>query len=76
LTLTLPHHQGTVSIEDGQLKFVPDADFDSLADGQSTNVTVQYVVVDEEGLESTSTATITVNGTNDGPQPQPVRHLH
>ena len=59
--------QGTVSVVNNQLQFVPDSDFDSLANGESTTVTVRYVMSDDEGAESTSTATITVTGTNDDP---------
>nr|WP_246506578.1 Ig-like domain-containing protein [Kistimonas asteriae] len=59
--------QGTVSVVNNQLQFVPGSDFDSLANGESTTVTVRYVMSDNEGAESTSTATITVTGTNDDP---------
>ncbi len=59
--------QGTVSIVNNQLQFVPGADFDNLASDESTTVTVRYVMSDDEGAESTSTATITVTGTNDAP---------
>ncbi|WP_066016649.1 Ig-like domain-containing protein [Endozoicomonas atrinae] len=59
--------QGTVSVVNNQLQFVPGSDFDSLANGESATVTVRYVMSDDEGAESTSTATITVTGTNDAP---------
>ncbi|WP_211831194.1 Ig-like domain-containing protein, partial [Kistimonas asteriae] len=59
--------QGTVSVVNNQLQFVPGSDFDSLANGESSTVTVRYVMSDNEGAESTSTATITVTGTNDDP---------
>ncbi|GFR71584.1 delta-60 repeat domain-containing protein, partial [Elysia marginata] len=59
--------QGTASVVNNQLQFVPGSDFDSLASGESTTVTVRYVMSDDEGAESTSTATITVTGTNDAP---------
>ena len=59
--------QGTVSIVNNQLQFVPGTDFDSLASGDTATVTVRYVMSDDEGAESTSTATITVTGTNDTP---------
>ncbi|WP_152558898.1 tandem-95 repeat protein [Endozoicomonas numazuensis] len=56
---------GTVSIENNQLKFDPGADFDFLASGESTAVTVSYTMADDSGAESSSTATITVTGLND-----------
>ncbi|OQX35818.1 MAG: hypothetical protein B0D91_10075, partial [Oceanospirillales bacterium LUC14_002_19_P2] len=59
--------QGTVSVVNNQLQFVPGSDFDNLASGESTTVTVRYVMSDNKGAESTSTATITVTGTNDDP---------
>ena len=59
--------QGSVSIVNNQLQFVPGGDFDSLAEGESTTVTVRYVVSDEDGATSESTASITVTGTNDAP---------
>ncbi|GAA4652839.1 VCBS domain-containing protein [Kistimonas scapharcae] len=59
--------QGTVSVVNNQLQFVPGSDFDSLASGESTTVTVRYVMSDDEGATSESTATITVTGTNDAP---------
>ncbi len=59
--------QGTVSIVNNQLQFVPGSDFDSLATGETATVTVRYVMSDNEGATSESTATITVTGTNDAP---------
>ena len=58
---------GTVSIVGNQLQFNPGSDFTYLAAGESATVTVSYTMSDDEGLESTTTATITVNGVNDGP---------
>ncbi|MFK0569931.1 VCBS domain-containing protein, partial [Endozoicomonas sp.] len=58
--------QGTVSIIDNQLQFVPGTDFDSLTAGDTATVTVRYVMADNEGATSEATVTITVTGTNDG----------
>ncbi len=59
--------QGAVSIVNNQLQFVPGSDFDSLATGESATVIVRYIMSDNEGATSESTATITVTGTNDAP---------
>ncbi|WP_345193225.1 Ig-like domain-containing protein [Kistimonas scapharcae] len=58
---------GSVSIVGNQLQFNPGSDFSYLAAGESATVTVSYTMSDDEGLESTATATITVNGVNDAP---------
>jgi VCBS repeat-containing protein len=52
---------------DNQLKFEPGTAFDSLPNGESTEVTVSYTMSDDAGVESTSTVTITVMGTNEVP---------
>ncbi len=58
---------GSVSIVGNELFFDPGTDFDYLAEGQTTEVVVTYTMSDEHGAESSSTATITVTGTNDAP---------
>ncbi|WP_373035517.1 VCBS domain-containing protein [Sulfurimonas sp.] len=58
---------GSVSIVDNKLVFNPGTDFDYLGNGQSTDVIVSYTMSDDQGAESSSTATITVTGTNDAP---------
>ena len=59
--------QGTVTVEGNQLRFDPGNDFDSLAAGESTSVTVRYTMSDDEDASSTSTVTLVINGTNDKP---------
>ena len=63
----LPAGQGTVTIQNNQLKFDPGTDFDHLAQGATATVIVHYTMSDEWGATSTSTATITVTGVNDAP---------
>ncbi|VUD46876.1 Bifunctional hemolysin/adenylate cyclase [Thalassocella blandensis] len=58
---------GLVSIVDNKLVYDANGTYDSLANGETAEVEVSYTVVDSEGVSSTSTATITVTGTNDGP---------
>ena len=58
---------GSVSVVANELVFEPGTDFDHLAEGQTTTVTVEYTASDSRGAATTSTATITVTGTNDGP---------
>ncbi|GFR58413.1 bifunctional hemolysin/adenylate cyclase, partial [Elysia marginata] len=59
--------QGTVTVDGNQLRFDPGSDFDNLAAGESTSVTVRYTMSDNEGSSSTSTVTLVINGTNDKP---------
>ena len=45
-----------------RLVFDPQDDFDGLRAGEKATVTVDYIMSDDDGATSTSTATITVNG--------------
>jgi VCBS repeat-containing protein len=74
LTLTAasaPPGQGSASVVSNQVEFDPGADFDSLAVGESVDVVVAYDIEDEHGAVASSTVTITVTGTNDGPVANP-----
>ena len=64
---SVPNGHGTVTIVGNQVSFDPGHDFDYLGVGQTAQVVVSYTVSDEHGAQSTSTATITVTGTNDLP---------
>ena len=71
-TLTLnsvaaPPGQGSATIANNQLEFNPGSDFDHLAVGETTTVTLDYGIEDEHGAASASTVTVTVTGTNDAP---------
>src|SRR6185503_19104198 len=50
-----------------QLQFNPGTDFDHLAQGATEVVVINYTMRDEYGAMSSSTLTVTVTGTNDGP---------
>ncbi|OLO06294.1 hypothetical protein BTW08_18335, partial [Salinicola sp. MH3R3-1] len=53
---------------DGSYSFTPGTDFDSLAAGQSRDVTFSYTATDNDGgVSEPKTVTITVTGTNDAP---------
>lgn len=70
LTVTgasVPQDQGTVSIVNNQVVFDPGTDFDHLAAGHSSQVTINYTVADEHGATTGGLATVTITGTNDGP---------
>jgi VCBS repeat-containing protein len=58
---------GSVTIEDNQLLFDPGSDFDFLEVGDSIDVAIDYIVVDEFGYYSEATLTVSVIGTNDAP---------
>ncbi|HEX8302688.1 Ig-like domain-containing protein [Sphingomonas sp.] len=62
-----PSGQGVASVVDNKLVFTPGTNFDDLAAGATEIVTVSYIMADEHGAQSSSTVTITVTGTNDGP---------
>ncbi|MGE5652029.1 MAG: retention module-containing protein, partial [Bacillota bacterium] len=54
--------------QDGTYTFNPGSDFDSLAAGQSRDVSFTYTATDNNGAVSAAqTVTITVTGTNDAP---------
>jgi len=66
-----PAGQGTASVVGNQVQFDPGGDFDGLAVGESEVVVVGYTISDEHGATASSTLTITVTGTNDGPVANP-----
>ncbi|MBM6584378.1 VCBS domain-containing protein, partial [Microvirga sp. BT689] len=61
-----PAGKGTAAVVDNKLVFTPGTAFDHLAQGATETVTLSYTMRDEHGLESASTVTVTVTGTNDG----------
>ena len=65
--VSVPAGQGTVAIVGNQVKWMPGADFDYLAVGESATVTVNYTMSDNHNASSSSTLTLTVAGTNDQP---------
>jgi VCBS repeat-containing protein len=62
-----PAGKGTASVVGNQVQFNPGTAFDHLAQGATEQVVVSYTISDEHGATSSSTVTITVTGTNDGP---------
>ncbi len=62
-----PGGQGSASVVANQVQFAPGSDFDYLAVGESTVITVDYSIADENGATSASTIAVTVTGTNDAP---------
>ncbi|MCT4655399.1 MAG: Ig-like domain-containing protein, partial [Cohaesibacter sp.] len=59
---------GTVTVNaDGSYSFVPGADFQSLADGESRTVSFTYEAADGKGESDQATISIEVTGSNDGP---------
>ncbi|MDD2781798.1 VCBS domain-containing protein, partial [Sulfuricurvum sp.] len=59
--------QGSVSIVENQLVFNLENDFDYLAVGESTQVSISYEMSDEQGAKSSSIVLVTVVGRNDQP---------
>ncbi|HEX8480997.1 MAG TPA: Ig-like domain-containing protein [Allosphingosinicella sp.] len=62
-----PAGKGSASVVGNQVRFDPGSDFDHLAQGASEVVVISYSITDEHGATSSSTATVTITGTNDGP---------
>ena len=58
---------GSVSIVSDEIVYDPGTSYDSLADGETATVIVDYTISDGNGGTDNSTLTITVTGTNDGP---------
>ncbi|WP_236175841.1 retention module-containing protein [Pseudomonas pseudonitroreducens] len=69
LTTDVGAHNGSLTFNpDGSYSFNPGKDFDSLADGESRDVTFTYQAKDNNGaLSDPQTITITVTGSNDAP---------
>ena len=58
------------TIEDlggGMFRYDPNGQFNSLAEGATGTDTFEYVVVDDTGLTSIGTVTVTITGVNDAP---------
>jgi VCBS repeat-containing protein len=64
---SVPVGQGSVTIEENHVRFDPGTDFDALDDGQTATVVVDYTIEDEFGAQSSSTLTITVEGSDEAP---------
>ena len=65
--VSVPAGEGTATIVNNQLHWEPGTDFDYLAVGESATVVVDYTMSDNHGATSSSTLTLTVTGSNDGP---------
>ena len=66
---TLPEGaEGTVTVnEDGSISFDPGEGYQDLGVGESQQVEITYTISDGNGGTSEATATVTVQGSNDGP---------
>ena len=58
---------GLVSLENGVLTYDPNAQFESLAAGQTATDSFIYTIEDDDGGTDTATVVITITGTNDAP---------
>ncbi|MEX2468221.1 MAG: Ig-like domain-containing protein [Pseudohongiellaceae bacterium] len=58
---------GTVAIVDNRLEWTPGTDYDYLALGEEATVVIDYSVSDNHGGIDSSTLTLTITGSNDGP---------
>ncbi|MDF1756058.1 MAG: Ig-like domain-containing protein, partial [Verrucomicrobiales bacterium] len=58
---------GTTSFTGSDVSFDPGTDFNSLGAGESATVSFTYEISDDHGATDVATVTVTVNGTNDGP---------
>ncbi len=67
VSASAPSGQGVASVAANKLVFTPGSDFDYLAAGETADVVVTYTIRDQHGATASTTATITINGTNDLP---------
>jgi hypothetical protein len=58
---------GSASIAGNQVVYDPGADYQYLALGETASVELAYTMSDSSGAQSSSTVSLTVTGTNDGP---------
>ncbi|MDV3457701.1 Ig-like domain-containing protein [Sphingomonas sp. HF-S4] len=66
-TASAPSGQGSAAVVGNQVQFTPGSDFDYLAVGESTVVTLNYSITDDQGATASSTVAVTITGTNDAP---------
>ncbi len=68
----MPEGEGSVSIDPktGEYSYNPGSDFQSLAQGEKTEVSFKVTVTDNNGASDTQTVKVTVTGTNDAPNAQ------
>ncbi|MEZ5527133.1 MAG: Ig-like domain-containing protein [Gammaproteobacteria bacterium] len=66
-SLLAPASAGTASISGNTLSFNPGSNFQSLAAGQTTQVTLDVKAEDQHGATASNTVTVTVTGVNDAP---------
>lgn len=66
-----PSGKGTATVSGNKVVFDPGTAFDHLATGQSEDVVVTYTIKDSYGAESSSSVSITLTGTDDGPIARP-----
>ncbi|MDB2384274.1 Ig-like domain-containing protein, partial [Endozoicomonas sp.] len=68
---TQPAEGAVTNNNDGTFSFSPGSNFQSLGEGETRDVTFQYVAIDDSGTDTDTsepqTVTITVTGTNDKP---------
>jgi VCBS repeat-containing protein len=57
--------QGSVKLDNGQVRFDPGTDFDYLMPGQSAEVLITYVIEDKFGKTATAILKVTVTGSNE-----------
>ncbi|MCB1665062.1 MAG: tandem-95 repeat protein [Pseudomonadales bacterium] len=66
-SLLAPASAGSASVSGNTLNFNPGSDFQSLAAGETTTVTLDIQAEDQHGATASSTVTVTVTGVNDAP---------
>ena len=60
---------GLVTLENGQISYSPNGQFDGLNDGETATDSFTYTISDGNGGVSTATVTITITGADDTPAP-------
>ncbi|WP_432472983.1 VCBS domain-containing protein [Amphritea sp. HPY] len=66
-SVSVAANQGSATIINNQLQWIPGTDFDYLAEGETATVVIDYGMSDNNGGSDSSTLTLTVTGSNDSP---------
>ncbi|MEX0618383.1 MAG: Ig-like domain-containing protein [Pseudohongiellaceae bacterium] len=65
--VSVVYGEGSASIENGQIRFNTNGQYESLGVNQQAEAVVEYTITDDQGATSTSAAFVTISGEYDAP---------